>query len=398
MDEDPPSHLENPAEFAYAALAVCVVISGLGCFMVLRYAPLQLMEKEMPTERKIEAQFISLFNRKTNGANTIYWWSGHHSIMDFKRSEPGSCLACNFTVRNSDPDSSPRDLVITTVLGSLTSIVPFVRTLRTTGSRATLVVLTDQVISAEANPSLSSFLDACGCSLLPVPKKDNIIHRASISEIYMARIQMCYDFLKERYWLFDRVLLADIFDTVFQGDPFYKGLGRDFVALSEESFSCSGNHRSAVKLLMDPVPVDDRWWSVKCKNTGLMIGGARPLLMYLSVLLEYAAKIPLSILERIPMTDQVFTNTLLSLGVLEARGVPFRFWKEGEPYIAMWNIWERHNVTYRLGDFRLFENGMYPLGLHMFDRHKGFTFSVLGACPESFKTGSPYVRIRHFWY
>jgi hypothetical protein len=70
----------------------------------------------------------------------------------------------------------------------------------------------------------------CGCLLFPVPVIKTKFRKGITC---LSRMMICYDFMRNRHWLFDRVLLTDFFDTVFQGDPFYKGLGRDFVGFSD---------------------------------------------------------------------------------------------------------------------------------------------------------------------
>jgi hypothetical protein len=136
------------------------------------------------------------------------------------------------------------------------------------------------------------------------------------------------------------------------------------------------------------------WWSDNCKNCGSIIGGFGQLVLFLSILAEYASKLPWSVLVRLDYGEQIIVNPLIKTGFFQERGVSFKFWKEGDPYIAAWGFFGRKNVTYELGKFRLFENVMYPLVIHMFDRERQFFFSVLEACPVLFETGWAYMRQR----
>jgi hypothetical protein len=56
-----------------------------------------------------------------------------------------NCKLCDYPVRNSKPNSSKRDVVIASSIGKVVNIILFVKTLRTTGSKANCVFLLDDV-------------------------------------------------------------------------------------------------------------------------------------------------------------------------------------------------------------------------------------------------------------
>ena len=53
-------------------------------------------------------------------------------------------LLCNFVVSTKGCNSTPRDIVISSAVSKTTNIVLFQRTLRTTGTNATLILFLDQ--------------------------------------------------------------------------------------------------------------------------------------------------------------------------------------------------------------------------------------------------------------
>jgi hypothetical protein len=334
-----------------------------------------------------ELQLSDQKKKSNNDSSVILdWFSGYRRISDFKEVHPGSCPVCNFTVRNLDSDSSSRDLVVSVALGSMTNVVPFTRTLRTTGCRAIFVLFCDKSAWLPINSRLSDFLDGCGCSVIVLPE-----FKGSWQRLVVVRLEVVYYFLRSRSSLFDRVLIADLFDIVFQGDPFHKGLGSNFVGISEEDIPCDRSQRGGARLLIGR-QVTQFWYGSVCKNGGMIIGGMHQIISFLAVFTEFADTIPESKLVRIPITDQVIMNVLLGLGAFQNKGISFRFWGLPDEYRVLWSYFGRTNATYLLGEYRLFKDGKYPLLLHMFDRWRGLSRSVNKACPPLFPVRHPYIR------
>jgi hypothetical protein len=105
------------------------------------------------------------------------------------------------------------------------------------------------------------------------------------------------------------------------------------------------------------------------------------------------SKVPKRTLAKMAMADQVIINILYGLGRFStAHGLRIRLWDETDEYRVIWMLFRRENVTYRLGEYRLYSNQTYPLVIHMYDRGKSFVESVLAACPKLFETRDPYLR------
>ena len=128
-----------------------------------------------------------------------------------------NCSLCNFSVRNSDlSNSSPKDVSIIPGVGLTQNIEVFVRTLRTTGSMSSCVILLDNITYNELSKETYKELIQCGAQIIncgPV----NIVE-------YIDAYNYCYAytffFIEANRHLIDRVIRFDMFDTVFQGDPF----------------------------------------------------------------------------------------------------------------------------------------------------------------------------------
>jgi hypothetical protein len=181
--------------------------------------------------------------------------------------------------------------------------------------------------------------------------------------------------------------------VAFQGDPFHTGITRDFVGVSGEASSCSRKQRKCASRLAGGSI--RRWWKrTKCKNSGVWIGGANQLMIVLEEYVKYLHMKRHRITENCHFINQVIFNLIIGQGIVQKRGARVVVWKEASAYRALDMVWRRRNVTYLLGHYRLFENGVYPLVLHMFDRSKRFCNSAIRACPAQFYSRDEHLRCK----
>jgi hypothetical protein len=306
---------------------------------------------------------------------------------EFLEYHPGNCSSCDFKARNLKSDSTPRDLVISLSCIRLTNIVPLTRTLRQTGCRATFILLVDDLAWDAIDKKLGDLLYSCAVTLLQLP------YWRSRDQAAMLRFILIEQFLREHIKFFDRVLIIDLFDAVFQGDPFHKDLPRDMVGISEENVYCDQNQKRIASRFINRRSISRFWHKHNCLNIGLVIGGIKPVLNFLRQFSDFVTKMPVKNVGSIRWADQVIVNILYGLGRLSpANGIKMRIWKEPDEYRTAWMLFGRPNVTYRIGEYRLYAGGHYPLVVHMYDRSKGFRDSVVKACPQEFATKDPYSR------
>ena len=135
----------------------------------------------------------------------------------FKPYSKDKCLLCNYSVRNQEyADSTEKDLLIVAGIGSIRNLAPLLRTLRTTGSKCGVVLLTDD--DAKIDPITQEIAENCGLQIyrcgkyVPPPG----LPYAPYAYVYY----LINAFLEQNKNNLGRVILVDLFDTVFQGDPF----------------------------------------------------------------------------------------------------------------------------------------------------------------------------------
>ena len=133
-----------------------------------------------------------------------------------EKQDTSSCKLCTFVSRTNRSNSTPRDVVIAVSIGKATNMIIFVKSLRTTGSKAQCVFLVDDVASNKISRLTRDIIKKCGgriinCGNVPYKK-------------YLDGHNYCYffalSFLEANIDTFDRAIISDMYDTVFQGDPF----------------------------------------------------------------------------------------------------------------------------------------------------------------------------------
>ena len=138
------------------------------------------------------------------------------NLTFFFKKYNGTCKFCNFTVRNKEfADSKENDLLLAGAVGEPKNIPSFIRSLRTTGSKCSCVLLIDDDMVID--PITLQTADECGMQIIRCGKYvDYPYGYASNGFIYF----FIKAFLEQNVHKFDRVIIVDLYDTVFQGDPF----------------------------------------------------------------------------------------------------------------------------------------------------------------------------------
>jgi hypothetical protein len=289
-----------------------------------------------------------------------------------------------------DADSNKYDAILGTMFRMTYNLVPFVRSLRTTGCRARLCLFVDNAVLRKMDKPLSTLIDNCGVTLINIGDLE-----LARNEMLLIRNVILCDFLRHRMYLFDRILIVDLYDTIFQGDPFHRKFDRDSVGFSLETRRCDrgqirwatllvGKERSAV------------FWNSSCINVGTIVGGVAPVTRFLEVYVDYLMAIPPDILAKIVwIPDQVVINSMIHTNVVSDAGIRIRYYQSFDEYHIMLYLFDRPNLTYAVGHYREFQNGSYPLVVHLFDRSKRFCRSVPNVCPQMFPMQDSYVRCQN---
>ena len=337
---------------------------------------------------------INLTNKSSSYINesTSRMKSNYSVVWESKQIDLKKCIPCNFTVRNYKSDSTERDVVLGTALHKTYTIIPYVRTLRTTGSKAQVIFFMDHVAISRLTTETTNFLKDCGVSVMFVNVSDDADRKAML----MTRNLILAEFLTDHVQDFDRVLITDIYDTTFQGDPFYSEFERDAIMLSRETKKVELAQLREAKLLAGVLgyqSLKNQFQDYYCINVGTITGECHKVAKFLQLyvnLFESVNNLYGSL--NSGFIDQVLANILVRAKIPEENGLKVKLYNEYDLHHCMWYVYGRKEVDYTIGNYRIGQN--YPLSVHLYDREKTFCESVRNACLPTFQTKDPYIRCR----
>jgi hypothetical protein len=184
-----------------------------------------------------------------------------------------TCPLCNFAPL-SPATSTRRDVVLASAFSTPDSAEFFVRTLRSTGCRARIVLF------LSSSPGhLLRFFRACGVEPVVVRR----IHPTLAAAPRLARYYFYQQWLSQHRSEVDRVLHADALDVVFQSDPFFDGFGHSKLYIIVEPVTIRESHwtlQSVLQCYKDVSFADEA-----LSTASVLGGGVRPFMEYLNGLL-----------------------------------------------------------------------------------------------------------------
>ena len=208
-------------------------------------------------------------------------------------------LLCNYTSSRYGCNSTPRDVVITCAAYDACNLVLFQRTLRTTGCKATLVLFLDQKAIDNMDHDTFEFTKKMNTFifLTPTPPIKGVKSKNYYAYIFK-------EFLRENEFKKDRVIFSDLFDTLFQEDPFNTRLPINSLHLVHENIR---NKRNWInyRFMRETVPgfkFDNDTFEMNTINSGY-VGG------HVSLVRAYFTQ-QLSLLTFVNGDDQGSTNIL----------------------------------------------------------------------------------------
>ena len=283
------------------------------------------------------------------------------------------CPLCNFKPLNN-VSSTKRDVILASALTQFKKVEYFLRTLRTTGSKARVILFIDnrEIISDEW---LMLFTH---CSIEPVfiEQTNDVVKSAP----KLSRYYFEHEWLKDHINEVDRVLHTDTFDVIFQSDPFIDAIKADKLYFTMEPVNlrrsmwtdswvrqCYGNEFSE-KYRNEPV---------SC--SGVTIGGAKVFLSYLETLLgtpKWKTCFGHSL-------DQAHHNALMYTGEFASKGINISGYGCDSPFLTMHFCCKKyHCFVDDDGIVHGNSTDTIPVLVHQYNRWKNLTNRNPTICPK----------------
>jgi hypothetical protein len=264
------------------------------------------------------------------------------------------------------------DVILITFCGEVFGIIPFIRTLRTTGSKATVIAFIDK--KAKMKLTTKHFLQLKGCNLNFKEIGDwPFVPGRSVFFIPMA------DYLYKQQQYVRRVILADGFDIIFQGNPFTENFENEKIMFFSETQLTFKQLKFQIRLFHSlplPDPTLDNF-NVLVINSGMIAGSCLSILKLLDLYLKYLDYHNYS---HFFEADQMIFNYLIYKGFLSRYQIEYLI----DPPNGLCSVLIKGNRSYFLsktfGKVLSYDNKTIALIVHFYDRFNNLFEGILKFC------------------
>ena len=307
------------------------------------------------------------------------------TFVPFYEKKYPNCLLCNFTPNNVLPNSSPYDVVLTIGYGRPRNVMPLIRTLRTTKTKASCVFIIERNSYSLFSNGMKKFIENCGVQVLTFDFPINNM-RILYTKNYLYHLAEL--FLRSNQASIQRVAIVDLFDTIFQGDPFNEFLPKNEIHIVDEGAVLSGKgfvgntNRRWIRAFDQNFIFTDEILDTKFWCTGYMEGPCNYMITFLNLFNQIVNSDPNS-------SDQGGFNYLNYTGKLQKAILPVAPPDKNERV--------RHASIFRLSEKFPYATAMYNTNLtatvlhHIYHSNDAFKISFLKACPRPDSTYQSYL-------
>jgi hypothetical protein len=187
---------------------------------------------------------------------------------------------------------------------------------------------------------------------------------------------------------------VDIFDTVFQGDPFFEGFNRDAISFDAQKDNPAGTHLNGILGLNDFPKEEIRQEFARSSviNSGLSTGGIELHLRFWECYRHILNTRNDSVLERLLYPDEDVVYYIIRSNAILSAQIPIRLMGPEDYFHLAWRESVRRGVVNEIGEYKMPNTELYPLVIHQADRSRNLTWSIVRACPQVFPQVEPYLR------
>ena len=292
--------------------------------------------------------------------------------LKLKKTNWENCKLCNYSVRNTLEDSTNDDVIIASAIGATENVVLFMRTLRTTGCKAKCVLLMDEKAILSLTKSTVECVNECGGQIINCGKIKFSDLRDCQTLVYL----LCYEFIYYNIHRIRRVIIVDLFDTVFQGDPFNSQVGGRYLNILDEGsdFTTYSGYINEQWMRKFNYDLPDRFAEQKYLCTGYIGGDVDVIFKFLRLFYQYMS------LGK-GKTDQGEVNYLYFSGILEKNGI--HIVPERMTELVRHTAYVRLQKYEMMGEVRTIKDkNTYASIIHHYYCNPNFILSLYYSCPR----------------
>lgn len=307
---------------------------------------------------------------------SICWHCDSAKIRLDETLEPASaksCPLCGFVpLRNTT--STKRDVVLAAALTSMKRVEYFLRTLRTTGTQARVILfLSSQKTISE---QWRRFFTACNIEPVFVTETSTVLTESP----KLSRYYYYHQWLTRHVNEVDRVLHTDTFDVIFQSDPFIPEIRKDRLYFTLEPVKLSGSRWTSM-WLEQCYGVDflHNYSNRIVSCSGVTAGGGALFLKYLNLMLNSPDWIKCFG----HSLDQAHHNYLWYTGEFAKAGIEIEGWDCNSPFLTMHFCCKIGKCLLDENDVMFGNSSRAPVLLHQYNRWRNLTKRNEVLCPNS---------------
>lgn len=282
------------------------------------------------------------------------------------------CKLCSYEVKSINSNSNNNDIILGSVLKQYRNFFPLIQTLRSVKCKAVFFVFFDERSFSKLPYIFINEFENCGVNLIKIGN----LRIESIKVLQFYRYFIYNLFLKEKKC--NRILSIDMYDTLFQGDPFNDKIFEDKIYFTLENARFKDNvvNMRWIKRITNKT-ANLQYNEKTIINGGTIIGGYIPYLVFLEIFLTIT-NFP-KVLDQ-PVDDQGFINIIFYDGLLNMKSVKSDILS---PLDGFGNIFCMTNLKINW----TFPNIMYPKSkiffyiVHQIYRKQNICHSFLKICP-----------------
>ena len=332
----------------------------------------------------IENCHVNFYYNTTYLSYTNHWYL--KPILHFNSIQ--NCPVCQFEIRNRLSNSSPKDFLLTIQIGQTNGIIVIAKNIRATKTRASVVIFMDEFASKLFSGYEKDLLFNCSINIINI----GFVPKFKKYAYFHIRFVIYNDFLRfHDDSNFDRIILFDCSDTVFQGDPFYKDFTKNDLIITLQNLQLkdtSWPFKNYNKYFLKINKTYQHYQNDYLINAGLILGGKKTIMIFIDVFLS---RLPINEFYKQIIIgeydDQSIIHSIVRDGDLEKYGISITISKIDDEYVSIslgcfenkkCKYIKHHN--YSLGYFKSFTKNIFPFIVHQYNRFPNFVKSVQLAC------------------
>lgn len=315
---------------------------------------------------------------------TTKWYEKSHEKL-LKNPDFSKCPSCNYTSRTKkNGHSIPSDVILVYCANQVKSLILFIRTLRHVKSRASVFLFVDSDAYNKINSETMSVLKDCGMNVINFGElpEFNIVSIFSIGFIVMR------DFLIVNQKYIRNVLICDLYDIVFQADPFtYPFHMKELEFVSQMNFyNASDNDRLWITWYE---PMRKEWNNTQIINSGQVIGSCFDMISFLDLYVNFFDP---SDYFSIKTTDQAFFNLLFLKKLIDNDNIPYKIHYE-KAYSRIMITLGLSPKEKKLGTIHKYRSSEYAPIVHMYYADIDLVYNLLDVCPRKSRKWTNYISL-----